>query len=310
MSSPLPPPKPDQAYVTVSPIPGGFITLSDTFFVKPADPNAKRTVPSLTFLIQHPNPPTASEYSSKNIPPFRLMFDLGLRKSQSRYPEALQKHIDNRAPFHLEPGVAQQLINGGLSPEEIHLVILSHIHYDHHGDPEDFPNAHFRIGHGAMHVLKHGLGGIASHQLFVPDTLPASRSSELPDPSSWPPLGPFPHVLDFFGDASVYVVDMPGHLPGHVNLLCRTRERWVMLCGDAFHDRRLLTGEKDIGTWEVEFEGQRHVCCIHVDRELAGESIARLREFDRVTGDECELIAAHDEGWWERHRGKVFPGTI
>ncbi|KXT11872.1 hypothetical protein AC579_5196 [Pseudocercospora musae] len=309
MSSPLPPPKPDQAYVTVSPIPGGFITLSDTFFVKPADPNAKRTVPSLTFLIQRPNHPP--NFPSKNAAqPFRLMFDLGLRKSQSRYPDKLQKHINGRAPFKLEPGVAQQLTDRGLSPEDIDLVILSHVHYDHHGDPEDFPNAQFRIGHGAMDVLKNGLGGVASHQLFVPDTLPDDRSSELSDPSAWPSLPPFPHVLDLFGDGSVYVVDTPGHLPGHVNLLCRTERRWVMLCGDAFHDRRLLTGEKEIGTWELEFEGKTHVCCIHVDEQQARESIRRLREFDEMTGDECELIAAHEEDWWEKHKDQIFPGTI
>lgn len=190
--------------------------------------------------------------------------------------------------------MAQQLIDGGLSPAEIDLVILSHVHYDHHGDPEDFPKAQFQIGHGAMDVLKHGLGGIASHQHFVPDTLPDDRSSELSDPESWPSLGPFPHVLDLFGDGSVFVVDTPGHLPGHVNLLCRTKQRWIMLCGDAFHDRRLLTGEKEIGTWELEHEGEKHVCCIHVDEGQARESIRRLREFDEMTGRECELIAAHE----------------
>ncbi|EME87009.1 uncharacterized protein MYCFIDRAFT_130685 [Pseudocercospora fijiensis CIRAD86] len=311
MPSPLPPPRPDQAYVTVSPIPGGFITLSDTFFVKPADPTAKRTVPSLTFLIQHPNPPPSSGYTSHPNKPFRLMFDLGLRKSQSRYPLPLQKHIDSRAPFLLEPGVAQQLQDAGLSPSAINLVILSHVHYDHHGDPEDFPQAHFLLGHGALHVLKYGLGGTASHQHFDPNTFPPDRTSELPDPKTWhESLGPFPHVYDLFHDSSVYVIDTPGHLPGHLNLLCRTQERWVLLCGDAFHDRRLLTGEREIGTWVVEVEGRRTVCCIHVDEEEARESIRRLRELESGTGGECELIAAHEEDWWERHKDQVFPGTI
>lgn len=33
----------------------------------------------------------------------------------------------------------------------------------------------------------------------------------------WRPFGP-----DIFGDGSVFVVDTPSHLPGHINLLVRT----------------------------------------------------------------------------------------
>lgn len=297
-NSPLPPPGIDQKYVTVSPMAGGFITLADNFFVHPAVAGAKRTVPSLTFLITHPGPPE----------PWYMMFDLGLRKARERYPEVLQKHIDGRAPYDLAPGVAAQLEAGGLDPAAIHAVMLSHVHYDHHGDPEDFPNATFRVGHGALDVLKHGLGAIASHQHFDPDTLPADRSKELPDPDGgdWKPLGPFPKAHDLRGDGSIYVIDTPGHLPGHVNLLCRTKERWLLLCGDAFHDRRLLTGEKEIGTWE----GPHGTLCIHLDKEAAAESIRRLREFQDAAGDQVELIAAHEEIWWERNKDKAFPGTL
>lgn len=305
----LPPPSPNQPYVTVSPIAGGFITLSDKFFVSPADPNGKRTVPSLTFLVTHPGPsscaalPSTSPDSSK---PFRLMFDLGLRKAKERYPEVLQKHIDGRSPHQLPPGVAAQLKSGGLDPGEVDMVMLSHVHYDHHGDPEDFPKAEFVIGHGAMDVLKHGLGGIASHQHFVPDTLPDDRARELSDPKGqeWKPLGPFPAALDLFNDGSVYVIDTPGHLPGHLNLLCRTKNRWICLCGDAFHDRRLLTGEREIGTWE---SAEGHTLCIHLDKEGAAQSIRRLRELEKMDGEKVELIAAHEEVWWEENKGKQFP---
>ncbi|KAK4553992.1 hypothetical protein LTR86_008833 [Recurvomyces mirabilis] len=296
---------------------GGFITLADKFFVSPSDPDAKRTVPSLTFLVTHPG---SKIYGANSGRLFRLMFDLGLRKAKEAYPEVLQKHIDGRAPHHLPPGVAKQLKDGGVNPAtDVDLVMLSHVHYDHHGDPEDFPRSYFVVGQGALNVLEHGLGGIASHQHFVPGTLPQDRSSELSDPEAkdggeWKPMGPFPATLDLFHDGSVYVVDTPGHLPGHLNLLCRTKgdkqDRWFMLCGDAFHDRRLLTGEKDIGTWEGPSGG---TLCIHLDKEKAAESIRRLQEFEKVvekSRDDVELIAAHEEGWWESNKGKAFPGVL
>lgn len=303
----LPPASSNQSYVTVSPIAGGFITLSDHFFVHPAEDGAKRTVPSLTFLIQHHgNAEQSVGHPTGKSGPINFMFDLGLRKAQDRYPKHMQTHIDGRAPFTLEPGVAAQLQAGGLDPKDVDLVMLSHVHYDHHGDPEDFPNARFLIGNGALAVLKKGLGGIASHQHFEPDTLPDDRTEELPDPTGdeWKPLGPFPAALDLFKDGSVFVIDTPGHLPGHVNLLCRTKERWILLCGDAFHDRRLLTGEKEIGTWESPLGS---TLCIHLDKESAAESIRRLRAFDEATGDDCELIAAHEEVWWEKNKHLAFP---
>lgn len=300
---PLPPPSANQTFVTVSPIAGGFITLAEEFFVSPATKDAKRTVPSLTFLVTHPG---TSAFGADGSKPFRMMFDLGLRRAKERYPEQLQTHIENRAPFDLAPGVAAQLKAGGLDPKDIDLVVLSHVHYDHHGDPEDFPQAQFRVGYGALDVLKHGLGGIASHQHFVPDTLPDDRSGELSDPkgSDWEPLGPFPAALDLFGDGSVYVIDTPGHLPGHVILLCRTKDRWLLLCGDAFHDRRLLAGEKEIGTW---IGPAGNTLCIHLDKEAAAESIRRLRDFEEYCESRVELISAHDERWWERNKVKQFP---
>ena len=123
----------------------------------------------------------------------------------------------------------------------------------------------------------------------------------------WQDLGPF-RALDFFNDNSVYILDVPGHLPGHVNLLCRvSRSKWICLCGDAFHDPRLLTGEKGIGTWEGE-GGQ--TMCIHIDKEAAEQSIQKLRVLQKAEGVGVELVAAHDEAWLERNQGSLFPGVM
>lgn len=190
------------------------------------------------------------------------------------------------------------------------------VHWDHHGDPEDFPNSTFVVGDGALDVLEHGLEGKGSHQQFEPDLFRRNKVLELPPAGihaeingvdlEWKPLGPFASAIDLLKDGSVYVIDTPGHLPGHLNLLCRVGpEKWVCLCGDAFHDPRLLTGEKEIGTWEDEKSG---TLCVHLHKEVAQRSIEKLRLLTGLGG--VELVAAHDEVWLEKNQRALFPGTI
>jgi glyoxylase-like metal-dependent hydrolase (beta-lactamase superfamily II) len=150
------------------------------------------------------------------------------------------------------------------------------------------------------------------HSFFESDLLPDGRTIELSDPSttsirgsstktqpgiinlsgSWEVSGSLPQILDVFGDGSLLVVNAPGHLPGHINLLARCSDgRQVYMAGDACHDRRLLTGEKLIGEWE---DAHGHTCCIHADRKQAEETIERIRVLEK---DGVEIIFAHDVEW-------------
>jgi hypothetical protein len=119
--------------------------------------------------------------------------------------------------------------------------------------------------------------------------------------------------LDFFGDGSVYIIDSPGHLYGHVNLLARVGERrYIYLGGDCCHDPRLLTGEKGIALYEDGRGGMRSV---HVDTGVAQKTLDRVREFvqeKKVGGEEVEVevVVAHDATWREANRHRFWPGTI
>lgn len=58
--------------------------------------------------------------------------------------------------------------------------------------------------------------------------------------------------MDLFPDGSLLLVDAPGYLPGYLNLLSRVSgnlPQYIYLAGDAFHDRRILTGEREVVEW-------------------------------------------------------------
>lgn len=161
------------------------------------------------------------------------------------------------------------------------------------------------------------------HSFFESNLLPGGRTIELSEPSaqaskrhdscmpsgdvnwngSWQSQSCFPEVLDLFNDGSLLIVNAPGHLPGHINLLARTSSsHHIYMAGDACHDRRLLNGEKRIGEWE---DAHGHVCCIHADRKQAEETIERIRLLEK---EGVEIIFAHDVEWEQNpaNRSRFF----
>jgi len=306
--------------VSVHALSTGHITIPERFFVVPSDPVAKRTVPSLSFLVQHEDAETGKRT--------RIVFDLGLRRDLDLYPPELTAHLATRGPVSTHPDAVASLAAGGFTVNDIDYVMFSHVHYDHVGYPKDFTNEQtkFIVGNGALDLLsgktKLDLG---KHMVFESDLLPHDRTIELPhhvgdEESSWKQFSNFPHAIDFFKDGSVYIVDAPGHLPGHINLLCRISTKptkFVCLAGDACHDGRLLTGECDIATWTDE---TGRYCCMHVDIPKSKETLARLHAVSKdgikVDGEdqsaEVEVIFAHNYEWEEKAKqeGKFWPGKL
>ncbi|KAK3329832.1 hypothetical protein B0H66DRAFT_542134 [Apodospora peruviana] len=340
-------------YVTISALDAGHITLPERLFVTDADPEKRATVPSLSFLIQHPSGPN-------NVT--RLVFDLGVKRDLNGYTPAQRGHIAHRQPVIVHPDCGASLrygfTAGGdgkdkplLEPsKDIDLVILSHVHWDHVGTPSDFASATFVVGSGTLDLLKNGAGPLYPAELFNDHELPASRTVELPpvshavsyrgakyDTVPYAPkhtdtpsdtkakLGPyalgwkwetqsfFPHVLDFFGDGSLYVIDSPGHLYGHVNLLARVdKRRYVYLGGDCCHDPRILSKEKGIAMYE---DGMGSMRSVHVNTIVAEETLDRISLFMKAGAPdegltEVEVVVAHDGVWREKNRHRFWPGHL
>jgi glyoxylase-like metal-dependent hydrolase (beta-lactamase superfamily II) len=199
--------------------------------------------------------------------------------------------------------------------------------WDHVGTPEDFTSSQFVVGSGTIHLLENGAPPHYPVEIFDPDLLPRDRTKELPPTSStsttanasqtthtWSSLATFPNAIDFFGDGSLYVIDTPGHLFGHVNLLARLGpNKWAYLGGDCCHDYRILTGEKDVALYD---DGHGALRSVHVDTDAAKESIKRIKPLmpgGELLADgvnQVEVIVAHDGGWRDRNKARFFPGTL
>jgi hypothetical protein len=116
---PSPPDSASDATVQLFALEAGHFTLPERFFVHPASETARRSVPSLAFLIIHQDP------DSNQIT--RIVFDLGLRRDIKRYALPIQKHVETRQPLTTLPDVTRSLAAGGLTPDDIDYVIYSHV---------------------------------------------------------------------------------------------------------------------------------------------------------------------------------------
>jgi glyoxylase-like metal-dependent hydrolase (beta-lactamase superfamily II) len=320
----LPLPAPDQVYVKASALNGGFLTLPERNFVSDPDMTKGTTVPSMCFLIEHPNHHQGTTT--------RVVFDLGIKRDLTGYRQpATRHHITTRQPVYSSPDVRSSLLNGGIDPSErgsVDYVIVSHIHWDHVGQPSDYPHSQFVVGSGTLHVLEHGAAPGYPSERIERGALPVSQTVELPPTPdaagdrkqmaasgqrqtrhTWQSLSALPNALDFFGDGSFYVIDAPGHIHGHVNVLLRVAAgKWVYLGGDCCHDRRIITGEKEIGQFD---DGHGRLKSAHAELPKARKTIENIQRLIKANGeDTVEWIVAHDWEWASQNQHRFFPNWM
>jgi hypothetical protein len=106
--------------VSLHALSSGHFTLPEYQFLHPVARDARKTVPSLAFLIQH--------QGSTDGKVTRIVFDLGLRRDIERYSEPIRQHVETRRPLTTEPDVVKSLAKGGLTPEDIDYVVYSHVY--------------------------------------------------------------------------------------------------------------------------------------------------------------------------------------
>jgi glyoxylase-like metal-dependent hydrolase (beta-lactamase superfamily II) len=291
----LPPPSENQAFINVSALESGFIEIPREWAIDTAAQGERITPPSLSFLLRHSKKPDET-----------FLFDLGLRHDwQNISPSCVASMEYMQFKINVPQDVVESLAKGGLATDDIEHVCISHLHLDHIGDVRPFTKSIFVVGGDSRKVLENGYP--KDPEAMIPsDLLPEDRTRFLPT-HEWPPLGPFEHAFDFYGDGSLYIVDAgPWHVAGHVNVLARTSPDggWVYLAGDSAHDRKLLYGEAKIPKHDI-------FGCAHIDPVKAAEHIKKIRKLMEEE-KRVRVILAHDKPWYDENKEKDvwFPGKI
>ncbi|KAL7793962.1 beta-lactamase-like protein [Trichoderma afarasin] len=266
------------ATVEVSALPTGKLYLPDRWLFEDGDNDmrkARQFSPDFSFLISHP--------SGEHI-----LFDLGMRKELENNPDVIRADYPYISP--IVPKDATDLLDEGpVKSSEISTVVFSHLHFDHTGDPAKFSHATFVTGPGSSAATTPGYPRAAKSP-FLSVVIEHKKYRELSfETDPWVPIGPFERAYDYFSDGSFYLIDTPGHMPGHLGALAHTyADEWVFLGGDCCHHRALLVGARPVSTTV----GPNGTPSFHKDPLTAISTIEKVNQLQ--SGGNVMAALAHD----------------
>jgi glyoxylase-like metal-dependent hydrolase (beta-lactamase superfamily II) len=233
------------------------------------------TIPIPAFVIHHPS-----------AGPF--LVDTGLHASVASSPtENLGRFFGSgRASPRIEAGqdLPAQLRARGVDSKSVKLVVMTHMHFDHTSGMSQFPGATFVItdaeweaATGEARPTLHGYRQAHFDYAFDYRTISYDAQSV----SSYANFG---RTFDLFGDGSVRLASTPGHSAGHQSVICRLRDRDLVIAGDAIYTIGQLSDAAEPPRPEDRHNWQR--------------SMRELRQFAR-TYPQAVIIPGHDWGHWK-----------
>ncbi|KAJ7777353.1 beta-lactamase-like protein [Mycena metata] len=272
----------------------------------------------------------------------RLMFDLGTRIDPMNYAPSVVNKLFTQGIVQIKSptkDIFAFLAEGGIALDSIRTVIWSHSHFDHVGDMSKFPNATELVIGPETETATYPQ--VASASLLASDF--AGRTVTKVDfAAANLSLGSL-KAVDYFGDGSFYLLDTPGHLPGHLTALARvTPTSFLHLGGDSFHNAGELRPRPELlknfpcpahllheakaaistdyfwspksreGVFDLHSRAQQFLVGSDLPTSLIASPITAGISVDKIAGFDADadffVIAAHDVSL--RDSIPYFPATL
>lgn len=181
-----------------------------------------------------------------------------------------------------ERSVVDQLIEIGHPPASVGLIAFSHMHFDHTGAANYFPNARLLIQNAEYEAAFEMPG---ENPIFTYDYY-----KELADN----PITLLDGDHDVFGDGRVRIISAPGHTPGHQVLYLELTETGpLVLSGDLYHFR-FSREHRRVPVFNTD-KAQTLLAMTRVEALLEEENATLWIEHDRALADALRRAPAYYE---------------
>jgi N-acyl homoserine lactone hydrolase len=229
-------------------------------------------VPVVAFYVEHPE---AGGF----------LIDTGFHPSVADDPKQSLGGLNARAlgdiEMRPEDAVPARLRALGVEPEEVGLVVMTHLHMDHASAISEFPNAVFFVT-AAEWETAHSQGPLHGYVRGQYDHPFEYRTLDFEDGDS-DSYSSFGRSFDLFGDGSVRLVYTPGHTLGHMSVVLRLKGREALVAGDAIYTMRTLS--------------HAHLPYRMADQHLFARSLREIQLYAREAPD-AVVIPGHDMRHW------------
>ncbi|MBI4313103.1 MAG: MBL fold metallo-hydrolase [Chloroflexi bacterium] len=125
-------------------------------------------------------------------------------------------HFGRRLLLH------EALANRGLTPDDIHTVVITHAHWDHAQNVDMFPKARYLINRQEVEYSRSPGKGDHATPPYFEATLKGLRVEDARDGMEIEP--------------GVRIIETPGHTKGHVSVVVDTPQGKAVIAADAFPD--------------------------------------------------------------------------
>ncbi|MCL4299555.1 MAG: N-acyl homoserine lactonase family protein [Anaerolineae bacterium] len=158
-----------------------------------------------------------------------------------------------------EEEIGPQMRALGFDPNEVHWVLLTHLHTDHAGGLAHFPQAEHLVSRREYEDaagVRGRLRGYPSHRW--PDWFRPTLIELQPEP-----VGPFPTSYPVTQAGDVRFVPTPGHTAGHLSVLVTTPDLTYFLAGDASYTQELMLRQQVDGVSNDRVTAQQTLEWVH-----------------------------------------------